>query len=123
MIVPQLALGGCTPIDRNDRADSVSTVVAIISGSITITVVITFGKISLNIRRKFDAPWAIAASTYSFSRTESTCPRTGRKTYGTYTSAMMVAGTQRLDGSTWTKPQSSPFGFVSRTVAREIARR
>ena len=42
MIVPQLASGGCTPIERNESAASVSTVVAIISGSITITVVTTF---------------------------------------------------------------------------------
>src|SRR5436853_5127475 len=109
MIVPQLAFGGWTPIERNDNADSVSTVVAIMSGSITITVVITFGRISPNISRAFDAPCAIAASTYSFSRTERTWPRTGRKTYGTYTSAMIAVGTHRLDGSTCTKPHCRPF--------------
>ena len=78
MIVPQLACGGCTPIDRNDSAASVRIVVAIISGSITITVVRTFGRISENISRRLDAPCATAASTYSFSRTDSTWPRTGR---------------------------------------------
>src|SRR5262249_55547849 len=41
MMVPQLASGGCTPIDRNDRADSVSMLIAIISGTKTISVVIT----------------------------------------------------------------------------------
>ena len=80
MMVPQLAFGGCTPIERNESADSVSTVVAIISGSSTITVTATFGRMSLSIRRRFDAPCDTPASTYSFSRTDSTWPRTGRKT-------------------------------------------
>jgi hypothetical protein len=79
---PQLAFGGCTPIDRNERADSVSMSIAIISGKKTITVVITFGRISLRIRRQSEAPWAIAASMYSFSRTDSTWPRIGLATYG-----------------------------------------
>ena len=48
MIVPQLASGGCTPIERNESAASVSIVVAIISGKNTITVVITLGRISLD---------------------------------------------------------------------------
>src|SRR3954462_8515641 len=104
MIVPQLAFGGCTPIDRNDSADSVRIVVAIISGSITITVVTTFGRISQIISRTYYAPWEIAASTYSFSRTESTWPRTRRYTDGTLMSAMMSGVTHRLDGSTWTGP-------------------
>ena len=41
MIVPQLAAGGCTPIERNDSADSVSMSMASISGKKTITVVTT----------------------------------------------------------------------------------
>ena len=83
MIVPQLTLGGCTPMDRNDSADSVRIVVAIISGSSTMTVDTTFGRISEKISRKFDAPCAIAASTNSLFTTDSTWPRTGRYTYGT----------------------------------------
>ena len=67
---------------RNDSAASVSIVVAIISGKNTITVVITFGRISLIISRQSEAPCAIAASTNSFWRTESTWPRIGRATYG-----------------------------------------
>src|SRR5216117_290351 len=46
MIVPQLVLGGCTPTPRNDRAASVRMVVAIISGSSTITTDTTFGRMS-----------------------------------------------------------------------------
>ena len=63
MIVPQLACGGCTPIDRNDSADSVRMQAAIISGKITITFGRTFGRISLNSSRRRRAPCAIAAST------------------------------------------------------------
>ena len=51
MIVPQLASGGCTPIERNDSAASVSIASATISGKRTITVVITFGRSSLQSRR------------------------------------------------------------------------
>ena len=51
-----------------------------ISGSSTITTVITFGSTSEKTSRQPEAPCAIAASTYSFSDTESTWPRTGRYT-------------------------------------------
>ena len=44
MIVPQLASGGCTPIDRKDSADSVSMLSAIIIGTKTMSVVETFGQ-------------------------------------------------------------------------------
>ena len=83
MIVPQLAPGGWTPTPRNESAASVRIVVAIMSGISTMTTVITFGRISEKISRRLDAPWATAASTNSFSTTESTEPRTGRYTYGT----------------------------------------
>ena len=83
MTVPQLAFGGWTPIDRYESADSVRIVVAIIKGSSTTTVEATFGRISLKISRAFEAPWAIAASTNSRSRSDNTWPRIGRKTYGT----------------------------------------
>ena len=81
--MPQLASGGCTPIERNDSAASVSMAIAIISGKNTITVVTTFGRMSLQSRRQVDAPSPIAASTNSRSRSESTSPRIGRATYGT----------------------------------------
>ena len=80
MIVPQLASGGCTPIERNESADSISMLVAIISGKKTITVVITFGSTSEKIRRRLLAPRPIEASTNSFSRIDSTWPRIGRAT-------------------------------------------
>ena len=53
------------------------------SGKKTITVVMTFGRTSAKIRRGCVAPMPIAASTNSFSRIDSTCPRIGRATYGT----------------------------------------
>ena len=83
MIVPQLASGGCTPIDRNDSAASVSIAIAIMIGKKTITVVMTFGRISLQSSRHVDAPSPTAASMNSRSRSESTSPRIGRATYGT----------------------------------------
>ena len=83
MIVPQLALGGWTPTPRNESAASVRIVVAIMSGRSTMTTEMTLGRISEKISRRLDAPWAIAASTNSFSATDSTWPRTGRYTYGT----------------------------------------
>ena len=83
MIVPQLASGGWTPIERNESAASVSISSAITSGKKTITVVTTFGRMSLQISRRFDAPSPIAASTNSRRRSDSTSPRIGRATYGT----------------------------------------
>src|SRR5260221_14374090 len=81
MIVPQLTLGGCTPMDRNDREDSRMMLVAIISGRNTITVDTTLGRISEKISRRFDAPWAIAASTNSLLTTQSTGARLGLDTH------------------------------------------
>ena len=78
MIVPQLTFGGWTPMDRKESADSVRIVVAMISGSSTITVDTTFGRISEKTSLMLDAPLAIAASTNSLWTTESTWPRTGR---------------------------------------------
>ena len=66
---------GWTPIERNESADSVRIVVAIIRGRSTIAVESTFGRMSLNIRRRFEAPWEIPASTYSFFRIASVCAR------------------------------------------------
>ena len=82
MIVPQLAAGGCTPIERNESADSVSMSIASISGKKTITVVMTLRRMSLHRIRQVDAPSPIAASTNSRRRSESTSPRIGRATYG-----------------------------------------
>ena len=42
-----------------------------------------FGRISRNMIRRFPAPWERAASTNSFSRRLSTCPRRGLAMYGT----------------------------------------
>src|SRR5258708_37118122 len=74
MIVPQLTLGGCTPMDRNDREGSRMMLVAIISGRNTITPDTTVGRISEKISRRVDAPWATAASTNSLLTTASTQP-------------------------------------------------
>src|SRR5260221_13847646 len=95
MIVPQLTLGGCTPMDRNDREDSRMMLVAIISGRNTITVDTTLGRISEKISRRLDAPWAIAASTNSLLTTESTWPRMGRYTYGREMNARIPVGSRR----------------------------
>ena len=123
MIEPQLTLGGCTPRLRNDSADSVRIVVAIISGSSTITVDTTLGRISEKISRRLPAPSAIAASTNSRLITESTWPRIGRYTYGRKMNAMRSVGTQRLDALTCSGPTWNPFEWVSSSVASEIASR
>src|SRR5438552_4998300 len=100
MIVPQLTFGGWTPMPRKDSADSVRIVVATISGSSTITVDTTLGRISEKISRRLPAPWATAASTNSFLTTESTWPRTARYTYGMSMNAPMTVGSHRLDALT-----------------------
>ncbi len=51
-------------------------------GMNTITVVITFGRISLQSSRELEAPSPSAASTNSRWRSEITSPRIGRATYG-----------------------------------------
>ena len=57
--------------------------VAMISGRKTISTGATFGSSSPKTSRGFEAPCAIAASTNSWRRSESTSPRTGRARYGT----------------------------------------
>src|SRR5438067_12493844 len=123
MIVPQLASGAWTPIERNERADSVRIVVAIISGKSTIKVEATLGRISPTIIVQCDAPRPRAASTNSFSRTESTWPRIGRATYGTYTSPIRRIGTQKLFAFRVNTQIFRPVSEASKTVAIEIASR
>ena len=83
MIVPQLASGGCTPIERNESAASVSMAIAIMSGKKTITVVITFGQDLAPeqppVRR---AEPDRGLDELAAARSESTSPRIGRATYG-----------------------------------------
>ena len=83
IIVPQDGFGGCTPAPRNDSAASSRIAFAISSVKKTTIVEARFGRISVNMIRSGPAPWARAASTNSFSRSESTWPRTGRAMYGT----------------------------------------
>src|SRR5438874_6626765 len=123
MIVPQLTFGGWTPTDRKDSADSVRMVVATISGSSTITVDTTLGRISEKISRILLAPWATEASTNSLLTTASTWPRTGRYTYGTKMNAMITAGSHRLDALTCSGPTWNPLEWVSSSVEIEMASR
>ena len=80
MIVPQDAAGDCTPIDRNDSADSVIMLSAIIRGANTISVVATLGRMSISRMRRRGTPSPSAASTNSLRLSCSTCPRIGRAT-------------------------------------------
>src|SRR5471032_162322 len=82
MIVPQLASGGWTPIDRNESAASVSMSIASMSGKKTIAVVTTLRRMSLQSTRQVDAPSPSAASTNSRRARDRTSPRIGRATYG-----------------------------------------
>ena len=83
IIVPQDGSGGCTPTPRKPSAASSRIALATISGKNTITVEDRLGRISETMIRSEPAPWARAASTNSFSRSDSTWPRIGRAMYGT----------------------------------------
>ncbi len=80
--MPQDGVGGCTPAPRNESAASSTMLFAMISVKKTSTELAMFGSSSLNMTRSGLAPCAIAASTNSFSRSDSTWPRSGRPTYG-----------------------------------------
>ncbi len=58
---------------------------AMISVKKTSTELAMFGSSSMNITRNGLAPCEIDASTNSFSRSDSTCPRSGRPRYGMLT--------------------------------------
>ena len=79
---PQLAAGNWTPTPRNDSAASNSTFCGITSDAYTMIGATRFGRISRNMIRGPEAPTERAASTNSFSRSDSTWPRTRRATYG-----------------------------------------
>ena len=60
-MVPQLAAGGCTPMERNDRADSVNILNATINGKKTMMLGVAFGRISFHRIRTSEAPEPTAA--------------------------------------------------------------
>ena len=78
MSVPHEVAGGRTPAPRNDSAASKSTALATSSVKNTRMVEARFGSNSPNMMRTGPAPWARAASTNSFSRSDITWPRSGR---------------------------------------------
>ncbi len=82
IIVPQEGLGGRTPAPRKESAASSRMALAIRSVKKTRIVDARFGTTSPNMIRSGPAPWARAASTNSFSRSESTCPRIGPRHIG-----------------------------------------
>ena len=78
IIVPQEVSGGWTPTPRKESADSSSIALATPRVKKTMIVESRLGSSSPNITRSGPAPWATAASTNSFSRSERTSPRIGR---------------------------------------------
>ncbi len=76
--MPQDGSGAWTPAPRNDSAASSRIALATSSGKNTRIVDARLGSSSLIMIRTGPAPCARAASTNSFSRSESTCPRIGR---------------------------------------------
>ena len=74
---------GGTPAPRKESAASSRIALATINGKKTTIVETRLGRISENMIRSGPAPCARAASTNSFSRKASTCPRSGRAMYGT----------------------------------------
>ena len=81
MRLPHDVSGGCTPKPRNDSVDSVTIATAIASVAFTMIGPIEFGRMWRTMIRELDAPLARAASTNSFSLTDSTWPRTTRAMY------------------------------------------
>ena len=80
-IFPHDVFGGCTPNPRNDSVDSVMMAPATASVASTMIGPIVFGIRWRVMIRNGEAPAARAASTYSFSFNDSTCPRTTRAMY------------------------------------------
>src|SRR5882757_2024115 len=77
---PQVAVGGSTPIPRNDNVDSKTMDKGISIVAYTIVGARTLGRMSTNMIRRWLAPTERAASTNSRSLIDSTCPRTMRPT-------------------------------------------
>ena len=78
IIVPQEELGACTPTPRKESADSSSMLLATLRVKKTMIVEPEVGQQLAEHHPQRPAPWATAASTNSFSRSESTSPRIGR---------------------------------------------
>src|SRR3984957_1864094 len=78
IIWPQSAVGGWTPTPRNESVASPTIVAGISSVLYTMSGASRFGRMSTNMIRHGPAPSALAASMYSFSLIDRTCPRTRR---------------------------------------------
>ena len=104
MSLPHDGVGSCTPAPRNESAASSTMLFAMISVKKTSTELAMFGSSSENMIRSGRAPCEIDASTNSFSRSDSTCPRNGRPMYGIRTYEITSSGIQRLPGSMSIRP-------------------
>src|SRR6266511_3118637 len=91
MSVPSAGVGGLIPKPRNERAASIRIAPATVSVMLTMIGPIAFGRMCLNMMRRSPAPAALAASTYSFSRSERKTPRTTRAIPVQKSSARMMA--------------------------------
>src|SRR5438270_13173564 len=99
-IWPQSAVGGWIPTPRNDRDASATMLTGMSSVAYTMSWAVTLGRMSMNMMRQALAPRDRAASMYSFSRMESTWPRTIRATAAHPNTAMTMMTIWRLGPST-----------------------
>ena len=79
---PHDGVGGWMPSPRNETAVSVSIATATISVASTTMMPTRFGRMWRTMILKSETPVAFAACTYSWSRSERTCPRTSRAILG-----------------------------------------
>src|SRR3954454_12369276 len=78
---PHDVVGGCTPNPRNDSVDSATTAAATPNVALTTIGPIVLGRMGRTMIHAFDAPEARAASTNSFSFSDSPWARTMRAMY------------------------------------------
>ena len=121
MIVPQLAFGGWTPIERNESADSASMLSATMRGKNTTTLGAMFGITSLRRMRRSDAPTPSRGEDELAFAQRDHLAADRPATYGMKTNAMIRIGNSRLSPLIRTMPRSMPF--VSSTTESEIASR
>src|SRR5690606_21384495 len=124
IIRPQDGVGGCTPRPRNDSAASSRIAWAISSVATTIRLLTTFGMISRRMMRRVEQPIALAALTYSRSRTCSTEERmtTANRSHSSRPSTQTTTCSEPPRMAT-TASATSTTGMARRTLIRKVTTR
>ena len=100
---PHDGVGGATPSPRNESVASKMMAVGMSSVASTMTGATRLGRMSTNMIRRLPAPSECAASTYSFSRCDSACPRTILPMAANEKNAMTRIVSGRLEPKTETR--------------------